>query len=420
MPRRAWEPNPRQPASAGGPVPRGNRVQAAPATHPAPGNCPNPARPGCFAPECCKNRVMILSTPPRQPRLLPGGLSAGLTLAVALLAAAPGPALAGGGTSDLLLVPDSGNDRVWALSAVDGSVVNNNYFPADGIMKQIIQIVVSPTGTLIMTDEQMDAVFEYSATGTYIRTLAGPANGVIGVYGACIRDGFVYFTSGAGDLSPNGKIYRVSLKGGKVSVFSDWAGIGQPRGIVPYGDGFLVGNSTDDDLEIVSSTGVVAPTPFHNSDGVNGINFPQHLTWLANGELMVTGFSPPFGIFFYDPKGFESGRLGAPYVTTSPRGAFRLENGDTLYTAGTRIDRITLSGSTNSIVNQLGTSFRWITRFSPPPPCPADINDDGVVDSADLGALLSAWGAGGAADLDGSGSVDSGDLGILLSAWGPC
>ena len=344
-------------------------------------------------------------------------LTLALTLALALHASAP--VSAGGGTSDLLLVPDSGNDRVWALSAVDGSVVNSNYFPADGIMKQVIQIVVSPTGTLIMTDEQMDAVFEYSATGTYIRTLAGPTDGVIGAYGACVRDGFIYFTSGAGDLTPNGKIYRVPAHGGKVSVFSDWTGVGQPRGIVSYGDGFLVGNSTDDDIEIVSSTGIVSPTPFHNSDGVTGINFPQHMTWLASGELMVTGFSPPFGIFFYDPKGTESGRLVAPYVTTSPRGAFRLDNGDTLYTAGTRIDRITLSGSTNSIVNQLGTSFRWITRVTPPP-CPADVNGDGQVDSADLGALLSAWGGAGAADLDGSGSVDSGDLGILLSAWGPC
>jgi hypothetical protein len=51
--------------------------------------------------------------------------------------------------------------------------------------------------------------------------------------------------------------------------------------------------------------------------------------------------------------------------------------------------------------------------------CPADLNLDGVVDSADLGALLSAWGTP-EADLDGNGDTDSSDLGIVLSGWGEC
>jgi len=55
------------------------------------------------------------------------------------------------------------------------------------------------------------------------------------------------------------------------------------------------------------------------------------------------------------------------------------------------------------------------------PECPADLDGDGAVGSGDLGVLLAAWGASGAAsDLDGSGAVGSGDLGVLLAAWGPC
>ncbi len=56
------------------------------------------------------------------------------------------------------------------------------------------------------------------------------------------------------------------------------------------------------------------------------------------------------------------------------------------------------------------------------PACPADLNDDGVVDGADLGALLSAWGIAGSADADlnDDGVVDGADLGELLSAWGSC
>ncbi|MBM4111069.1 MAG: hypothetical protein FJ254_06915 [Phycisphaerae bacterium] len=56
--------------------------------------------------------------------------------------------------------------------------------------------------------------------------------------------------------------------------------------------------------------------------------------------------------------------------------------------------------------------------------CTGDLDANGVIDGADLGSMLSAWGpcgtSGCVADGDGSGSVDGADLGILLSAWGPC
>jgi len=55
--------------------------------------------------------------------------------------------------------------------------------------------------------------------------------------------------------------------------------------------------------------------------------------------------------------------------------------------------------------------------------CAPDLNGDQVVDGADLGLLLGAWGqaSGGApTDLNGDGIVDGADLGLLLGAWGPC
>jgi hypothetical protein len=49
-----------------------------------------------------------------------------------------------------------------------------------------------------------------------------------------------------------------------------------------------------------------------------------------------------------------------------------------------------------------------------------DLNDDGVVDGLDLGAMLVRWGARGAtADLNGDSVVDGADLGILLRNWSP-
>jgi hypothetical protein len=57
------------------------------------------------------------------------------------------------------------------------------------------------------------------------------------------------------------------------------------------------------------------------------------------------------------------------------------------------------------------------------PGCPADLDLDGTVTSADLGALLGALGTSGsglAGDLDADGAVTGVDLGLLLGAWGTC
>ena len=61
-----------------------------------------------------------------------------------------------------------------------------------------------------------------------------------------------------------------------------------------------------------------------------------------------------------------------------------------------------------------GTSVDWDGPVAPP--SSADLNGDGVVDGADFGLLLSAWGTPDA-DLNGDGTTDGSDLGILLGAW---
>ena len=50
---------------------------------------------------------------------------------------------------------------------------------------------------------------------------------------------------------------------------------------------------------------------------------------------------------------------------------------------------------------------------------PADIDNSGAVNGADLALLLGAWGsAGGGADISRDGTVDGADLALLLNAWG--
>lgn len=71
--------------------------------------------------------------------------------------------------------------------------------------------------------------------------------------------------------------------------------------------------------------------------------------------------------------------------------------------------------ATNPTLNQTGVLL--LTPIT----AAGDLDADGDVDGADLGALLGAWGpcVGCPADLDGNGSTDGADLGILLAGWSP-
>jgi formylglycine-generating enzyme required for sulfatase activity len=73
-----------------------------------------------------------------------------------------------------------------------------------------------------------------------------------------------------------------------------------------------------------------------------------------------------------------------------------------------------------------GTAALTLTFAAGAQSCPGDIVQDGRVDGADLGTLLSYWGPRTSAqfslasDLDSSGNIDGLDLGVLLANWGAC
>jgi hypothetical protein len=75
-----------------------------------------------------------------------------------------------------------------------------------------------------------------------------------------------------------------------------------------------------------------------------------------------------------------------------------------------------------------GSTLQWIVNVNgtstscPSSSCTGDMNADNVVNGADLGLLLGAWGscAGCIQDINQDGVVNGADLGLLLGAWGPC
>jgi hypothetical protein len=116
------------------------------------------------------------------------------------------------------------------------------------------------------------------------------------------------------------------------------------------------------------------------------------------------------------------------------------KSGDTNFT-GTPCNQITLIGGTgvsgNGINTGLNAAGQLVLRAGDSvssintiakidlgsTPCLADLNGDGVVDGADLAAMLGAWGpcSGSCpADITGDGAVGGADLAALLGAWGSC
>lgn len=74
------------------------------------------------------------------------------------------------------------------------------------------------------------------------------------------------------------------------------------------------------------------------------------------------------------------------------------------------------TGALNAYSGTFSNDTRWevdLSEFAP-----GDLDGNGIIDGADLGLLLAAWGTGDvAADLDDSGVVDGADLGALLALW---
>ncbi|MDY7107978.1 MAG: FG-GAP-like repeat-containing protein, partial [Planctomycetota bacterium] len=66
-----------------------------------------------------------------------------------------------------------------------------------------------------------------------------------------------------------------------------------------------------------------------------------------------------------------------------------------------------------------GSVLVLLHALPPEPPCPADFDGSGVVDTADLLHLLGCWGTP-CGDVNGDGNTDTADLLALLGAWGDC
>ena len=346
----------------------------------------------------------------------------------------------------LLLVGDSTGDKFWAFSAVTGALVSDNYIPDDGQMAQPRQCVRLPSGAWYIAEPGVgvgcsaaDGVIEHSSPGVFVRRVQDQSTGICDVNAICLRDGKVWI--GRGDSIANSAgglngIYSMNLDGTGLVAVSRPASMVSLRGMAPVAGGFVVSDYSSSSSNPANrllriSTDGQSVTVFHQPEA-GGMTFPQQVSPLPNGGVVVAAFSGNPGLYFFNADGTPGTPAyyrtqGPTWTVISPRGCYPLENGKVLYAGGTVVGVVDpVMQEEFIIVNAVSPTGSAIANFSAISRidivnCPADFNDDGSVDGNDLGFLLASWGAsGGPADLNADGAVDGNDLGMLLAAWGPC
>ena len=259
----------------------------------------------------------------------------------------------------VLLIPDSGNDNVWAFDPYDGHLISDNFIPSDGRFVTPLTPVDSGYNSILISDQSADAVFEYGYDGVYIRTIADSSNGLDNVRGLTVYNDQIYVCVDSG-ANPD-TVQRFNMDGSGQTTFA--SGLSSPWFVQFRENDVLVSDSGTENIERFDMAGNML-SPFHDSDGVSGIDFPQQMFQRANGNILAAGFSSPAGIYEYDSFGTQLNYYDA---SLSLRGVWELGNGKLLHTGGTIVGTYDpTNGEIVDIVNNTGSSFRHI-GFTPLP-----------------------------------------------------
>ena len=265
----------------------------------------------------------------------------------------------------VLLIPDSANSRVSAFSPVAGSMIDLNFIPDDGPLGNSTlddprNAIGSGRGTIFVSDEDADAVFEYGFDGNLIGTFADATQGLGGVRGIAVNGDSLYVNSTAGTDS----VQEFNLVTG---VQSTWTTTNLASQIdIHFRDNdVLISNFFSDNVERYDLDGNFLST-FVDGNGTDGVDFPQQIHEASNGDILVAGLSTPEGIYRYD----ASGNLLSYTDVGSIRGLYELQNGNILFTS-VAFGVVALEPSTGQltqIASPGGSSWQFIEAVTVPEP----------------------------------------------------
>lgn len=281
------------------------------------------------------------------------------------------------GTTGVLLIPESSNDRVMAFDPTTGDLVDADFVPADPTnLSTPIQAILSASGNSILVSDQIDDVVqEYDLDGNYIGVFA-PAGGVNtaildNIRGIALRpNGNLLVTVGGGanddtvaEFDTGGNYlgnFVTAGSGGLGSPFDVFEVVTASGGLSP--GQFLVGGIDSDAIHRYDATGA----PLANLAPIN--TFPEQVFQIPSGvnagNVLVANFSPSAneGVIELDGNGALVDRYD-PTGLSGYRGAYQLGNGNILTTTGNGVHEIDRAG--NLVEDKItGVSARFIQYVS--------------------------------------------------------
>lgn len=292
-----------------------------------------------------------------------------------LIASAAMPAAA----QDVLLIPDSTTDRVWAFSAVDGGLIDNAFINDPGTVGGInvfdrpLEVLLGSDGNLLVSDQFSDVVSEFAPDGSFIRVFSNAGVRDTDVMDN-IRGGHV-LTAGphAGSvlITNSGRLNDLVISQKNVKsfdpddgseqpdfAFNRYGGIRGPFDVIEYNGEVLVADEGQDKIVRYTLDGKFNEQ-FVNSISLPQLDFPQQMAVAGNGNLLVCSFSNGV-ILEFDPGANLVGQYD-PGTLDLYRGIAELDNGNLLVTTTTGVYEVTRAGVVVD-VEATGTEFRYITR----------------------------------------------------------
>jgi len=168
---------------------------------------------------------------------------------------------------------------------------------------------------------------------------------------------------------------------------------------------------------------------YYNDDAPSGPDFVNRST--IGGFFATPLDTGPYSLaLYFPPVAFANGNTMADFAQWNIDGIDNIvadERSDEAQTGGLWTDQmawIVTQPVTESIILKAASGGAILHgpddyRLMPALPIPGDINGDGTVDTADLGAFIGIFGTSNPlGDLNGDMMVDTADLGILIANFG--
>jgi len=268
---------------------------------------------------------------------------------------APGSAMA---QQQFVLGLDSLADAGHLFDPNTGTVVQQNFIDIGSLdtTASTPKAALQVGNQIWVSDQIRDTIYRFDQKGQLVGQINSGLDNIKGM--ELVNDKVWVTNAGTNNGAPGNAIVMIDAQTG--SITNSVATSGSLFDVLRIGNLVMGSNITTEDLEWYNLDGTFNSI-FHSSDGVSDIDFPQQIFGEDDGGVLVSGFSPPSGVYSFESDGTSNGIVAANNL--GPRGIYRLGNDNFLWTNG---DGFFL-GPTNNF-NQLAGSGQFLTLITVPEP----------------------------------------------------